>query len=343
MKKSILDRLKQGIVLGDGGYLLALESRGYVQAGPFTPEVTIDHPNALRALHEEFVHAGAEVLQVLGFYASENKLAQIGYANRLAEINRAAVRIAREAAQTGNDILVAGDLCLTWKYQEGNQASFDECRRLFEAQIEFQRSEGVDFWICETFLHVGEALITLEAAKKTRLPVMVTLAFRRAEDPRWVVAGRSREAAGRRRHGHRGHQLLDGPQAHVAGRRRSAESREGLPRRAAGGVPLHRRSPILHGPERLSGSARSLPADPHRDGRLRRARQGPRRQLHRRMLRLPGSSHPADGPRARQEAVLDRFVVHTFHGSLIRRDRPASFCLNNEADVVNEASEHRGI
>ena len=76
--------------------LLALEKRGYVQAGPFTPEVTIEHPNVLRALHEEFVHAGAEVLQVLAFYASENKLAQIGYANRLGEVNRAAVRIARE-------------------------------------------------------------------------------------------------------------------------------------------------------------------------------------------------------------------------------------------------------
>src|SRR5947209_11407892 len=99
MKKSILERLKEGIVLGDGGYLLALEKRGYVQAGPFTPEVTIEHPNALRALHEEFVHAGSEVLQVLAFYASENKLAQIGYADRLGEINRAAVRIAREAAQ----------------------------------------------------------------------------------------------------------------------------------------------------------------------------------------------------------------------------------------------------
>src|SRR5438874_9085721 len=71
MSKSILERLKEGVVLGDGGYLLALENRGYVQAGPFTPEVTIEHPNALRALHEEFVHAGAEVLQVLAFYASE--------------------------------------------------------------------------------------------------------------------------------------------------------------------------------------------------------------------------------------------------------------------------------
>jgi hypothetical protein len=41
MTETILDKLAQGVVLGDGGYLLALESRGYVQAGPFTPEVTI--------------------------------------------------------------------------------------------------------------------------------------------------------------------------------------------------------------------------------------------------------------------------------------------------------------
>ena len=124
MTVSIRDKLKEGIVLGDGGYLLALENRGYVQAGPFTPEVTIENPLALRALHEEFVHAGAEVLQVLTFYASENKLAQIGYGGRLADINRAAVRIAREAA--GPDTLVAGNVCVTWKYEEGSAAAAEE-------------------------------------------------------------------------------------------------------------------------------------------------------------------------------------------------------------------------
>ncbi|OGG49020.1 MAG: hypothetical protein A3F84_14385 [Candidatus Handelsmanbacteria bacterium RIFCSPLOWO2_12_FULL_64_10] len=175
MPKSILERLKEGVVLGDGGYLLALENRGYVQAGPFTPEVTIEHPNALLALHQEFLHAGAEVLQVLTFYASENKLAQIGYAGRLDEINRAAVKIARQAA--GDRALVAGDLCLTWKYKEGDSRAADECRRLFDAQIGYQMEVGVDFFICETFLLVGEALIALERARRTGLPVMVTLAF----------------------------------------------------------------------------------------------------------------------------------------------------------------------
>src|SRR5438132_13520784 len=139
MKKSILERLKEGIVLGDGGYLLALEKRGYVQAGPFTPEVTIEHPNALRAMHEEFVHAGAEVLQVLAFYASENKLAQIGYANRLGEINRAAAKLARQAA--GKDVLVAGDLCLPWKFKEGDKAAADDCRTLFDTQTRPQMAD----------------------------------------------------------------------------------------------------------------------------------------------------------------------------------------------------------
>lgn len=173
--ETILDKFKKGVVLGDGGYLLALEARGYVQAGPFTPEVTIEHPNALRALHEEFVHAGAEVLQVLTFYASENKLAQIGYANRLEDINRAAVRIARQASH--GIALVAGNVCLTWKYEEGNKASHDEVRELFNKQIEYQKAEGVDFFIGETFLHVGEALLALECIKKTGLAAMTTLAF----------------------------------------------------------------------------------------------------------------------------------------------------------------------
>ena len=47
MSKGILERLADGPVLGDGGYLLEMEKRGYVQAGPFTPEVVIEHPDAL--------------------------------------------------------------------------------------------------------------------------------------------------------------------------------------------------------------------------------------------------------------------------------------------------------
>src|SRR5213593_45693 len=115
MTLGLLERLANGVVLGDGGYLLELEKRGYVRGGPFTPEVSLTHPEALLQLHREFVRAGAEVLQALTFYASEDKLATVGLGGRVDDINRAAVRIAREAA-SGSEALVAGNLSLTWGY-----------------------------------------------------------------------------------------------------------------------------------------------------------------------------------------------------------------------------------
>ena len=116
MARGILDRLADGPVLGDGGYLLELEKRGYVQAGPFTPEVVIEHPDALAQLHREFLRAGAEVLQTMTFYASDDKLATVGLAGKVDEINRTAVKVAREVASEG-DALVAGNLSLTWAYR----------------------------------------------------------------------------------------------------------------------------------------------------------------------------------------------------------------------------------
>ena len=109
MTKGILERLAEGPVLGDGGYLLELEKRGYVQAGPFTPEVVLEHPDALAQLHREFLRAGAEVLQTMTFYASDDKLATVGLEGKVDDINENAVRVAREVASEG-DALVGGNL-----------------------------------------------------------------------------------------------------------------------------------------------------------------------------------------------------------------------------------------
>lgn len=46
-KRGILERLDAGeVVIGDGGFVFALEKRGYVQAGPWTPETNVEHPSA---------------------------------------------------------------------------------------------------------------------------------------------------------------------------------------------------------------------------------------------------------------------------------------------------------
>src|SRR6202044_4066196 len=128
-KKGILERLKEGPVLGDGGYLLELEKRGWGRAGPFTPEVALTYPPALRELHIEFREAGAEVLQALTFYASRDKLATVGLEDRVEDINRSAVRVAKEVA--GEQCLVAGNLSLTWMYEPNSPKAADRAGRPF--------------------------------------------------------------------------------------------------------------------------------------------------------------------------------------------------------------------
>src|SRR5678810_1353236 len=102
---------EQGIVLGDGGYLIELERRGWVDSGSrrekvgtgkgsgqFTPEVAIEHPEALRELHREFLNAGSQVLQALTFFGTREKLSRAGYGKQTETINHAAVKIAKEIA-----------------------------------------------------------------------------------------------------------------------------------------------------------------------------------------------------------------------------------------------------
>lgn len=175
MTKGLLERLSEGIVLGDGGYIHELGKRAVVREGPYTPEVCLEYPEAVKELHREFLIAGAEVLQALAFYGSREKLAKVGFGDRVLEVNRAAVRLAREVA--GDKALVAGNLSMTWDYVEDDSDSHEVVRRQFQEQLEVQIDEGIDFVICEFLFHLGEALIALDCAKKTGLPVMVTMTF----------------------------------------------------------------------------------------------------------------------------------------------------------------------
>lgn len=174
MTKGILERLSEGVVLGDGGYLLELERRGYVQAGPFVPEVSLTRPEALAELHREFVRAGVDVIQTLTFYASEDKLATVGLGGRVDDMNRVATRIAREVAGEG-DVLVAGNLSCAWVYRPDDPATHTRTRELFDRQLAVMTEEGIDFVIAETFNWLGEAMIAAEAIEATGLPAMVTM------------------------------------------------------------------------------------------------------------------------------------------------------------------------
>ncbi len=174
----ILEKLGQNNVLGDGGTIFELERRGYVSAGPFTPQAVIEHPEAVRQLQTEFARAGADVLQACTYYAHEEKLKTVGLEASLRELNSQAVRIARQVADQ-YQILVAGNICNTWAYEHGNPSTYPETRRQFDEQIRYQADEGVDFFIAETIEYLGEARIALEAVQAAGFPAMITLGFKK--------------------------------------------------------------------------------------------------------------------------------------------------------------------
>jgi betaine-homocysteine S-methyltransferase len=92
------------------------------------------------------------------------------------EMNRAATRIAREVAgETERDVLVAGNICVTWAYDPDDPASHRRVREMFDRQLAVMTDEGIDVVIAETFNWVGEALIAAEAIGAVGLPAMVMM------------------------------------------------------------------------------------------------------------------------------------------------------------------------
>lgn len=184
---SIVELLAEDVVLGDGGYLIELERRGHVDSGSgrdtvgtgrgsgqFTPEVAIEAPQALLELHREFVAAGSRVLQALTFFGTREKLTRAGYGAQAEEINATAVALAREAAGAGG--LVAGSVSRTQLVERGGDLS--AARDHIAEQIRFLKDAGVDLLILETFFHLAEMELALEAAAESGLPVVATMSFR---------------------------------------------------------------------------------------------------------------------------------------------------------------------
>jgi betaine-homocysteine S-methyltransferase len=187
--KPISELLKNSVVLGDGGYLIELERRGYVDSGSgrekvgtgrgsgqFTPEVAIENPEALRQLHREFLNAGSQVLQALTFFGTREKLNRAGYGAQTETINSAAVKLAREAA--GDRALVAGSVSRTQLIEREGMGALGAARDHLAEQIRLLKDAGVDFLILETFFHLAEMRVALERAAAAGLPAIATMSFR---------------------------------------------------------------------------------------------------------------------------------------------------------------------
>src|SRR5512147_326098 len=136
------EQLSSRVLVADGAMGTMLYSRGVFINRCFD-ELNLSSPDMVRQIHQEYVKAGAEILETNTFGASRPRLAGFGIAEKLRDINRAAVQLARDAAKDGP--FVAGAVGpLGVRIEPLGPTSFAEARAAFREQIDVLVEAGVD-------------------------------------------------------------------------------------------------------------------------------------------------------------------------------------------------------
>ncbi|CAM2065089.1 bifunctional homocysteine S-methyltransferase/methylenetetrahydrofolate reductase [Sulfidibacter corallicola] len=155
MNKSFRDLLgEEKPILLDGGIATELYDKGVFINQSFD-YVNLSHPEWVKQVHEDYIAAGADVIETNTFGANRVRLKVFGVENELERINAAGVQIAREAA--GSNKYVAGSIGpLGVKIEPYGPTSFAETRRIYREQAEVLHREGVDLFLLETFSRMAE-------------------------------------------------------------------------------------------------------------------------------------------------------------------------------------------
>lgn len=178
MPKPFLQALVEDGILGDGAMGTEIYARGIFLNRNYD-ELNLSQPTLIRDIHLDYLNAGAQLLETNTFTANRPALAAFGFDDKVAEINRAGARIAKDAAK--GQAYVAGSVGpLTWTVKQAKTYTPSEIKNFFAEQIRALVEGGVDVIILETFYNMDELKLALEAARSvTSLPVIaqVTLKY----------------------------------------------------------------------------------------------------------------------------------------------------------------------
>jgi len=154
------------VQVGDGAMGTMLHAGG-VSLDRSLPELNISHPDLVRAIHRAYIAAGAQVIETNTFGASRYRLARHGLEERAAELNRAGVRLAREACEqhTAGGLLVAGSVGPATPAGLGHRLTTRQLRDAFREQIGPLVEGGVDMLMLETFGSLSEIVDAVSVAK----------------------------------------------------------------------------------------------------------------------------------------------------------------------------------
>jgi 5-methyltetrahydrofolate--homocysteine methyltransferase len=161
-------------VLTDGGWATELQRHG-LPIGECPDAWNVTHPDRVEAVAHSYIEAGSRVILTNTFGANRVALARHGLAERTEEINRAGAAISRQAA--GKAAHVFASIGPTGSVLRPGEVSEHALRAAFAEQTHALAAGGADGIVIETMSDLTEAILALEAALATGLPVIACMSF----------------------------------------------------------------------------------------------------------------------------------------------------------------------
>src|SRR5580693_2858962 len=174
------EALDRRVLVADGAMGTALYAKG-VFINRCYDELNLSLPALIRDVHQDYIKAGAEILETNTFGANRKRLAGFGFGEKVRLINQAGVRIAREAAR--ELAFVAGAVGpLGIRLEPLGPTSFEEARAIFREQVAALIEAGVDLLVLETFRDTNEIREAIFAAREVAGPDVAIIAQVSIED-----------------------------------------------------------------------------------------------------------------------------------------------------------------
>ncbi|HYM15836.1 MAG TPA: bifunctional homocysteine S-methyltransferase/methylenetetrahydrofolate reductase [Dehalococcoidia bacterium] len=181
MKHPFLTALEQRVLLADGAMGTLLHGRG-VPTSACLEALVLEQPDLVRRAHEDYIAAGADIIETNTFQANRFRLARYGLEGSVRDINFKAARLARDAREIhGHPVFVAGSIGPTGRMlPSAGDVRPAEVRAAIREQAEALLEGGVDLIILETFPDIAELREAILAVKECcDLPVVAQATFQR--------------------------------------------------------------------------------------------------------------------------------------------------------------------
>ena len=202
MPTSLTELFQTRSVLCDGAMGTMLYERG-VFIHRCYDELNLSQPDLIRAIHEEYLQAGAEIIETNTFGANRYRLERHGLQDKVREINLAGANVARQAADQLRDkqatqAYVAGAVGpIGVKIEPLGKIAFEEARAAFAEQIRALAEGGVDLLVLETMTSLNEVHQAILAAREVA-PSLPILAMMTIDEEGNALDGSSPEVAARK-------------------------------------------------------------------------------------------------------------------------------------------------